>query len=186
MKILAIADRPPKEKIQTILDTHHIDIVCVLGDLEQLSLFELGGVQDIPKIGVYGNHCSGAYFEPLGITNVHLKTFDFGGVTFGGFEGCVRYKDDPSATMYTQEEATEMLKDFPYVDVMLTHAPPYGINDESDSLSHQGYKALREYLERKKPKYLLHGHTYPTSEQVVTKFVDTTIFYVYEDKIVEV
>jgi uncharacterized protein len=156
MILLAIADRAPREKIKTILDKNPVQMICTLGDLDQMALAELEDIHNIPKLGVYGNHCSGMYFEPLGITNMHLKTFEFGGLTFGGFEGCVRYKNDPYAKMYTQEEATELLKDFPHVDIMLVHCPPYGIHDEPKELPHQGYKALREYLEKKKPRYLLH------------------------------
>lgn len=186
MKILAIADRAPREKIKSILEKHKIDVICTLGDLEHFSLAELADITTIPKLGVYGNHCSGMYFEPLGITNMHLQTFEYGGLVFGGFEGSVRYKSDPYAKMYTQEEATALLKDFPRVDVMLTHCPPYGINDEPEETAHQGFHALREYVELKKPKYLLHGHTYPTEETMIKKFGDTEIIYVYEDKVIEI
>jgi uncharacterized protein len=185
MKILAISDRPPKESIKATLDQHQIELICTLGDLDQFSLSELKDVADIPKLGVYGNHDSGMYFEPLGIKNMHLATFEYGGLIFGGFEGCVRYKNDPYAKMYTQEEAEDLLKDFPRVDVMLAHCPPYGVNDEPDEIAHQGYKALRAYVERTSPKYLLHGHTYPTAETLVTRLGDTRIVYVYEDKIVD-
>jgi len=185
MKILAIADREPREKIKEIIKKNPVDMICTLGDLDLFSLGELKDIQNIPKLGIYGNHCSGTYFEPLGIKNMHVKTFEYGGLTFGGFEGCVRYKNDSYAKMYTQEEATELLKNFPYVDVMLVHCPPFGINDEPNELSHQGFKALREYVESKKPKYLLHGHTYPTEDNMVKKFGDTNIIYVFEDRIIE-
>ncbi len=185
MKVFVIADRKPREKIKSILEKNSIDLICTLGDLDQISLSGLEDVTNIPKIGVYGNHCSGMYFEPLGIMNMHLKTFEFGGLVFGGFEGCVRYKDSMYGKMYTQEEATQLLEGFPYVDVMITHCPPYGVNDEPGELAHQGYRALREYIEQKKPKYLLHGHTYPTAENTVKKFSDTEIIYVYEDKIID-
>lgn len=185
MKILAIADRAPREKIKLILDKNPVDLICTLGDLDQFSLTGLADINNIPKLGVYGNHCSGMYFKPLGIINMHLKIFEFGGIVFGGFEGCVRYKKDSYAKMYTQEEVFELLKDFPRVDVMLVHCPPYGVNDEQEDSAHQGYKALREYAVRKKPKYLLHGHTYPTADTIVKKFIDTEIIYVYEDKIID-
>ena len=68
---------------------------------------------------------------------------------------------------------------------MLVHCPPYGINDDPTDVSHQGYKALRDYVELQKPKYLLHGHTYPTEETLVTHFSDTKIVYVYEDRIID-
>lgn len=185
MKILAISDRPPREKIGAILERSPVDLICTLGDLQQSELSGFESMTNIPKLGVYGNHDSGMYFEPLGITNMHLKIFEFNGLTFGGFEGCVRYKNDPYAKMYTQEEAVEMLKDFPRVDVMLVHCPPYGINDEPDEVAHQGYRALRTYLEEKKPRYLLHGHTYPTEQTMITRLGDTEIIYVYQDKLIE-
>lgn len=186
MTILAISDRPPRKSITEILSEQAVDLICLLGDLEIHDLHELKAITHIPKIGVYGNHDSGNYFEPLGIRDTHLKTFEYQGTVFGGFEGSVRYKDSPYAKMYTQEEAMELLKDFPRVDVMLSHAPPYGINDEPEELAHQGFKALRTYLEEKKPKYLLHGHTYPSDTELVRHYQDTEIVYVYQDKLITI
>jgi len=185
MKILAIADRPPREKVEALISKEPVDLICTLGDLEQSELAGIDNITHIPKLGVYGNHCSGMYFEPLGITNMHLKTFEFGGLIFGGFEGCVRYKKDAYLKMYTQEEAASSLMNFPYVDVMLVHCPPYGINDEPEEVAHQGFKALRKYVEEKKPKYLLHGHTYPTDKTLISKLGNTEILYIYQDKVIE-
>jgi hypothetical protein len=181
--ILAIADRPPKTSIPEILNTNPIDVVITLGDLDLVQIIELAHITSIPKLGVYGNHCSGNYFADLGIKNMHLQTFEHKGLIFGGFEGSVRYKNDPYAKMYTQEEAEVLLKNLPYVDVLICHSPPFGINDESDP-AHQGFKSLRKYIEEKKPKYLLHGHTYPTEHTLITKFLDTEIIYVHADKII--
>lgn len=185
MKIFSIADKPPKDSIRSLLDSNDIDMICTLGDLDQFSLSELASVDSIPKLGVYGNHCSGTYFQPLGITNMHLKIYEYGGLVFGGFEGCVRYKDDPYAKMYSQEEAAELLRDFPRVDVMLVHCPPYGINDEPEELAHQGFRALRAYVEEKKPKYLLHGHTYPIAHNLVTRCAETEVVYVHGGIVIE-
>lgn len=185
MKILAIADRAPKEKIASMIARNPVDLICVLGDLDLFSLIELKDI-DIPKLGVYGNHCSGSYFEPLGIKDMHLSTFEHGGLVFGGFEGSVRYKSDPHAKMYTQEQASGLLADFPRVDVMLTHCPPFGVNDEPEDVTHQGFIGLREYVEKKKPKFLLHGHTYPSAKDLVTKCAETEIIYVFGSKSVEI
>ena len=186
MVILAISDRPPRSSILSLIDKYKVDLICTLGDLDYFSLQELEKITNIPKIGVYGNHCSGTYFESLNIYNLHLKTFEHNGITFGGFEGSIRYKESMYAKMYTQEEAQELLKDFPTVDVFLAHSPPYGINDEPESFSHQGFIAIKEYIESKKPTYFLHGHTYPTKDNLVEKYGDTNIVYVYEDKIIEI
>ena len=187
MKILAIADRPPRQKIEQIIDEYRdIEMIFLLGDL---TVFDLSGLQNInyiPKIGVYGNHCSGSYFEEFGVKNLHLNTFNYKGFTFGGFEGSVRYKKDPYAKMYTQEEALDMLKDFPRVDIFLSHCPPYGINDEPGESAHEGFRALRKYIDEKSPLYFFHGHTYPTEDSLVTKYHNTNIVYVYSDRIIEI
>jgi Icc-related predicted phosphoesterase len=185
MKILAIADRPPREPLKDILARHTIDIICTLGDLDEFQIAALRNVTGIPKLGVYGNHDSGVYFDELGITNMHLATFTFNGYTFGGFEGSVRYKKDPYAKMYTQEEAEAALASFPRVDIMLTHCPPYGIHDETE-IAHQGFAALRTYIEEKKPGFLLHGHTYPEDDSIVTNYGGTKVIYVHADRIIDI
>ncbi len=185
MKILAIADASPTQSLKSLVEKNKVELICTLGDLNFFDLRELSEITEIPKIGVYGNHDSGKYFESLGILNLHLKTFEYKGFIFGGFEGCVRYKSSPEAIMCSQEEAEELLKNFPRVDVMITHCPPYGINDEPEDLAHQGFLALRKYLETKKPKYLLHGHTFPKPGKMVEQFGETKIVFVWREKIVE-
>lgn len=184
MKALVLADRPPHINIREIIQREQVELIITLGDLEQSDLVELEYVTNIPKIGIYGNHCGGTYMEPLGITNMHGVSMTVQGVTFAGMEGCVRYKPDPTAIMYTQEQATQLLAGAPPVDVFITHCPPRGVNDE-DEITHQGWDALREYVLTQKPRMLLHGHTYPTDETLVTKLGDTDIVYVHGWKIVD-
>jgi len=184
MNILAIADQPPRQSILKTLASNKIDIIVTLGDLELSQIRELEQVTDIPKLGVYGNHCSGNYFNELGIKNMHLQTFEYQGITFGGFEGCVRYKESVYAKMYTQEEAIQMLQNFPRVDIMLAHCPPYGINDDPTDIAHTGYQGLLDYITLHEPQYLFHGHTYPTASNLVTQWQKTNIIYVYQERVV--
>ncbi|MBT4209398.1 MAG: hypothetical protein HOE19_00535 [Candidatus Komeilibacteria bacterium] len=183
MKILAIADRPPKNLIKTTVVSEKIDIICTLGDLDFFDIKELKEINDIPKIGVYGNHCSGKYFESLGIKNLHLTTFKFMGYTFGGFEGSLRYKQGKHI-MYTQAEAERKLFNYEYVDIMLAHSPPYGVNDDINDNTHTGLIGLKRYIEAKCPKFFLHGHTYPSDPNKIVELGDTKIIYVYQDKVI--
>lgn len=183
MNVLAIADRRPKIKIVDAVQDNNIELIVTLGDLTREDLLQLEQITTIPKIGVYGNHDSGTYMPELGIWDMHLKTWDYNGQRFGGFQGCVRYKENPDAIMYTQEEASQMMTGFPKVDIFLCHCPPRGINDEEE-IAHQGFNALRDYIEREQPKVLLHGHTYPTEETVVKQHGSTRIEYVFEHKII--
>lgn len=185
MRILAIADRPPKKFISEIIAATPVDLIITLGDLEASELRGLDQITHIPKIGIYGNHCSGLYFDSLGIQNMHMQTFEYKGVTFGGFEGCVRYKESGTAKMYTQEEASAMLATLPRIDIMLTHCPPYGVNDDTTDIAHTGFIGLRTYVETKKPSVLFHGHTYPTEQTMAHSLGDTKIVYVYGDLLYE-
>ena len=184
MKILVIADRNPGIDIPQVVHDEQIELIITLGDLERHDLLGLMPIAHIPKIGVYGNHDSGNYMDELGIINLHLKTGTYKNISFGGLQGCVRYKENPDAIMSTQDETWHMMSGFPYVDVFITHCPPRGVNDE-DELAHQGFDALRDYVEKMKPKYLLHGHTYPTEETIVRKCSNTEIIYVHKYKIID-
>lgn len=184
MKALVIADRGPKLDIAQLAHKEKVDIVITLGDLERHDLLSLKELTDVPKVGIYGNHCSGTYMEELGIVNMHLQVAELNGVTFAGLQGCVRYKSAPDAIMYNQEEVWPMLKDMPRVDVFLAHCPPRGVNDEEE-VAHQGFDALRDYVERMQPRVLLHGHTYPTEENMVHSLGSTQIVYVHKYRIVE-
>jgi uncharacterized protein len=184
MKVLALADRPASINIKDVVMAEGIELIVTLGDLTREDLIMLEYVTDIPKIGVYGNHCSGNYMEDLGIMNMHQKIWEYGGLKFGGFEGCVRYKESRYAPMYTQDEANEMMDEFPYVDVFLSHCPPRGVND-LEEIAHQGFDALRSYLDTHSPKYWMHGHTYPTEDSLITKYRDTKVEYVFGYKIID-
>lgn len=182
LTLLAIADRPPRVSIKETLSRHQIDAIVTLGDLAIQDIRDLEAISDVPKFGVYGNHDSGTYMPELGITNLHLKTAQLNDITIGGFEGSVRYKNDPYAPMYTQEEASELIKQLPAVDLLISHAPPRGIHDEPEP-AHQGYDALRWYIEQHHPAFLLHGHTYPSDS--VETLGETQIVYIYEDQVIE-
>ncbi len=147
MNVLAIIDRRPKIDIQDVVRQNNVKLIVTLGDLTREDLLQLEQITTIPKIGVYGNHDSGTYMPDLGIWDMHLKVWDYNGLRFGGFQGCVRYKENPDAIMYTQEEATQLMEKFPKVEVFLCHCPPRGVNDEEE-VAHQGFNALRDYTER--------------------------------------
>lgn len=184
MKVMVLADKNPNINLCETASRESVDLIISLGDFERSTLLPLSQT-DIPKIGVYGNHDSGEYMKEIGMLNLHMHTWQFHGLTFGGFQGCVRYKSNPYAIMYTQEEATAMMTNFPSVDIFITHCPPRGINDEPE-LAHQGFDALRSYLDRHQPKVLLHGHTYPDPANLVRQYLNTRIEYVSGYRILEI
>ena len=185
MNVLAIADKRPQIDITQVVAENNVQLIITLGDLTPEDIIALKDITNIPKIGVYGNHCSGTYMPALGIMNMHLQMWDYNGLRYGGFQGCVRYKENPQAIMCTQEEATEHMATFQPVDIFISHCPPYGINDEPDETAHQGFYALRQYLDAYSPKVWLHGHTYPTAEEEVKQYKNTRIEYVAGYKLIQ-
>jgi len=182
LKALVIADAGFKPSINELVESHKIELVITLGDLLPIDLSGLETVP-IPKIGVYGNHDTCKYMPDYNIINLHCTEFGLNGLTFTGFEGCVEYKKHSIEPMYSQKEAAKLINKLPRVDIFVTHCPPRGINDDDDI--HQGWDALTKYIKHKKPKVLLHGHTYPTENNLVQQYRKTRIEYVREYRIVE-
>lgn len=134
-------------------------LMITTGDL---SLFDFPGLEEVankkPAFGVYGNHDSGNYMERLGIINLHNKIYEYAGLKFGGFQGCLKYKN--SELMYTEEEARVWADTFPYVDVLLLHAGPKGMLDDPSDTVHTGSENVRRYVLKNKPKFVFVGHQY--------------------------
>lgn len=184
MRALVIADATPQlgMPIPEFVRAHHVDVVITAGDL---SRHKLTGVDQagVPAMGVYGNHCRRGYLDVLGMHDLHLSTVTIGGVSFTGLEGCVRYKTDPEAALYTQDEYHRLVAKLPPADVLVTHCPPRGINDHDDP-AHVGIDALNDWLRQASPALLIHGHTYPTHP--VRQVGATRVEYVHGGRILTI
>ena len=77
-----------------------------------------------------------------------------------------------------------MMKKLSKADVVITHCPPKGVND--DDGIHQGWEAMVKYVKKNKPNLLIHGHTYPDKENFTKRLFDTKIEYVQGYKIIEI
>jgi Icc-related predicted phosphoesterase len=107
-----------------------------------------------------------------------------------GVEGSLRYRKGPF--QYSQTEMwLHILRIVPallrnklqhgrFLDIFITHAPPWGIHDKPD-LPHQGIKAFRWLIESFKPRYHFHGHihVYRQDVQTITQHGLTTVINTY-------
>jgi Icc-related predicted phosphoesterase len=179
MKILHYSDRNSPDFYNLY---NQCEVLVVTGDL---TVFDFPGLEieqnRKPAFGVYGNHDSGQYFEELGITNLHKKIIEFNGLKWGGFQGCIKYKE--TGIMYSEEEAREWAKSFPYVDVLLLHAGPKGLLDDPSDPVHIGSEAIRQYVLDKKPKYVFCGHQYDNAEM---KLEATQIYRSFKARIIDI
>ena len=73
-----------------------------------------------------------------------------------------------------------------YLDILLTHASPRGIHDKEDPC-HIGFKAFLWFMDKFKPRYLLHGHIhlYSLNDKRVTQYKDTTVINTYDHYLID-
>ena len=182
LRLLAFADEPPPTDAAELVGLNAPGAVVTLGDLQPEWISSLASLT-LPRLGVHGNHDGEDDLAPLGVADLHLRTAEVGGWTFAGFEGCVRFSPGPH--QLTQDEARRLARDLPGADVLICHCPPAGVNDEPDDPAHTGFEALREYVERHRPRYLLHGHTTPDPRRRVHRLGDTHVVWVRGARVVE-
>jgi Icc-related predicted phosphoesterase len=134
---------------------------------------------------------------PEGCVDIHRRVVNHKGLLIAGFEGSMRYNDGEH--QYSQREMSLMAAAIAPrliwnryrhgrpVDIIITHAAPWGIQDGSD-LPHQGFRAFVQLMERYKPRYLVHGHThlYRQDAPRMTQFGETTIINSYGYQILEI
>jgi Icc-related predicted phosphoesterase len=160
---LALADAPPHAPIPELVSALDPELILLLGDLEPAWTDGLAEIE-LPKLGVLGNHDAPDALAAVGAEDLHLRVVEWGGLTFSGFG-------------WTDEsQAAEQLERLPAADVLLTHVPPAGVNDDPEDPHHCGSPALRAWVEQHEPRLLLHGHTYPAMP--VGQLGPTRIVYV--------
>ncbi|MEO8289120.1 MAG: metallophosphoesterase [Chloroflexota bacterium] len=176
-----------------------VDIMFSCGDLPPYYLDFLVSTFHAPMFHVLGNHCDvphdsvtnrcspGAY---AGAQNLNGRLAEYRGLLLGGVEGSPVYNRGPHQYNEQQMELN-LLRLVPgmilnkvrtgrYLDVLLTHAPPRGIHDNTD-IAHRGFTSLIPFIERFKPALLLHGHThrYDPMQPVRTRYAETEIVNAY-------
>jgi uncharacterized protein len=73
-----------------------------------------------------------------------------------------------------------------FLDVLVTHSPPYGINDLPDPC-HTGFRAFLWFMRTFKPRYLVHGHVhlYDRNADREAHYMSTAIVNAYDHTVIE-
>lgn len=188
MKILAVSD----EELGFIYSPQvarrfgDVDLVIGCGDLPYYYLEYIISMLDVPLYFVRGNHASQTEFGsngertfPWGAEDLHRRVVrDPSGLLLAGIEGSLRYNF--GAHQYTQAEMWGLaywlaprlmlnkIRYGRYLDVLVTHAPPWKIHD-MDDLPHRGIKAFNWLVRVFKPMYHLHGHIHVYRSDTITE-----------------
>lgn len=175
MTILVIAD---DDSMICGLRADQVDLLISCGDLPDAAILRaIDFYRPKQVFAVKGNHDSAAAF-PSGITDLHLEMRKVDGIRFGGFAGAWRYKP-VGHHLFEQKEVSSMMKYFPSVDILITHNSPAGIH-ERDRDVHQGFEGFTDYIERARPRLMIHGHQHHDQMTVIG---ETTIAGVYGERL---
>ena len=190
MKILALSD----QECPALYDYYvpgrlkEYDLIISCGDLKASYLSFIVTMARAPVLYVHGNHDTGYdRVPPEGCDCIDDQLIVYNGLRILGLGGCRRYR--PGAHQYSDKEMRKRIRKLRWklwrhkgVDIVVTHAPPTGVGDDND-IAHRGFDCFLPFLEKYKPKYLLHGHVHMNYGQEnvrVRQFCDTKVINVYE------
>ena len=199
LKVLAVSDqeKPVIESPQLKERYGDTDVVLSCGDLPYTYLEYISTMLPAACLYVHGNHdrdqllSDGRFLTaPGGWKNVDGKTVIVHDWIIGGLEGSIRYRPYASY-QYTETQMRRKVNLMVlhmmanrilygrYIDILITHAPPYGIHDGKD-VAHKGFEALLTFMQRYQPRYLLHGHQHRSNiDRWHTTFEQTEVVNIY-------
>lgn len=200
-RILAVSDKVLPALYSANVQVHYprLDLLIGCGDLPYYYLDFLVSALDAPMVYVLGNHDAGRQYAAdrgeltsvRGGDNIHTRCVYEQGLLIAGLEGSMRYHPDRRQQYTDAEMERQVSRLIPqllynrirhgrYLDILITHSPPFGIHDQDD-LTHTGFKSFLRLMRVFKPRYLLHGHIhrYNKHDHEQTRYYSTTVINVY-------
>ncbi|GER78692.1 MAG: metallophosphoesterase [Anaerolineales bacterium] len=205
MKILAVTDEAVERLYHLAASGHFADVGLILscGDLPYPYLENLVTLLTVPLLYVPGNH--DPEYNPNvtasraeGCENVDGRVVRVRGLTVAGLGGSPRYRPQ-GVNQYSQSEMTLRAwrlaavlawnrPRFGPLDVLITHSPPFHIQDE-DSQAHRGLRAINWLIGWAKPRYHLHGHVHFQRRNLApsaTQVGPTSVVNVFPYQVIEI
>ncbi|MGC8766874.1 MAG: metallophosphoesterase family protein [Brevinematia bacterium] len=190
----------PKHYLEFLISKFNVPLFFVHGNHDNYDDIEFETQKDPlkmignSKFNFYSNYDYKKHFAGI---DLDRKLIEFQGLYFIGFEGSNKYNS--SKHQYSEEEMKRRVRktywkiylnkliNKKYVDILITHSPPLGIHDRED-IPHRGFKIFLEFIERFKPKYLLHGHVHrhDLREKRIDEYKGTKIINCYGYYIIEI
>lgn len=193
-----------------------IDVILSAGDLPMEYLDFVISSLNKPAYFIFGNHNLNGFEEfhkcgeeqyshpakpkrtySHGAAYAGFSVFKEKNLLIAGASGSMRYNNGKS--QYTELEMFfRLAKIIPklllnkirygkYLDIFLTHAPPFGIHDKKDPC-HKGFKVYLWFLRTFKPQFMVHGHIhlYDLQDERVSVYKQTTIINAFEHYVITI
>lgn len=196
IKILFISDEP-SPALWDYFDPSRldgIDLIISCGDLPPQYLSFLVTFFNGPLLYVHGNH-DDCYLDtpPEGCICIDGRVYEFEGLRIAGLGGSMRYRR--GTFQYTEKQMLLRTIKLQYrifrckgLDILVSHAPAYGVNDGSD-LPHRGFQCFHRLLEKYHPRYFVHGHmhfSYNPMQKRVCERGDVTVINACKEYVLEI
>ena len=196
MKILTVSD----EECAALWDYYvpgrlsGYDLILACGDLKASYPSFLVTMARCPVLYVHGNHDARYKNDPPeGCDCIDESIVVYNGLRILGLGGCRKYH--PGEHQYTEAQMRMRIAKLKWrirqlggIDIVVTHAPPEGLGDDDDP-AHWGFAALREFLDKYKPQYLIHGHVHMTYGHNIPRILEyngTSIINAFERYVLEI
>lgn len=142
-----------------------VDLVLACGDLSANYLSFIATFTPAPVLYVHGNHDKRYLtYPPEGCICIEDTVYTIGNLRVLGLGGSMRYK--PGPFQYTEKEMQKriarlrpQLRRSKGFDILLTHSPALGLNDDTD-LPHRGFACFNDLLAEYQPLAMVHGHVH--------------------------
>ena len=194
---------------------HDTDLILSAGDMPLESYDYMTTMLSRDVYYVYGNHnlnhfdrdMKGGSIVGMDPYSSSIKFYGFlldgkivrdksTGLLIAGLGGSMRYNEGDS--QYTERQMENRIRKLipfllynklrygRYLDILVTHAPPYGMGDGRD-LCHMGFKCFLDFMEKYEPSYLIHGHVHLDDRNLprVTEFGKTKVINVYGSYLID-
>jgi len=205
MKILTVSDKVEDSffKKYVLRETcQGINLILACGDLPPYYLEYLLNILNVPLYYVPGNHDDKYYHHysmkspcVQGCINIDQKVIAFKGLLIGGLGGAFQYRK--GKYLYSEVQMHRKISSIVpqllinkkryqrYIDILITHAPPFGIHDDND-LPHRGFKVFLDFMDKYKPFYLIHGHTPLRKEAGMSDYHATRVINTNNYRVLEI
>ncbi|MBN2599077.1 MAG: metallophosphoesterase [Candidatus Thermoplasmatota archaeon] len=183
MKLLAVADiHGSQYRLNLVLKNakiHKPDVVVVCGDITQFGPGELATsflnqipIQTLALPGNIDTFDVDQGIDASNATNLHLKRVVVQGVPFVGIG---REIPSPLTDLFIHDiaEKKPLRTILDQKSVLVTHIPPYKLQDRIFIGTHGGSKELRSFLDACQPRLVLCGHIH--EDPGVTQTEKTTV-----------
>jgi hypothetical protein len=216
MKVLCIADHVDPFIYSAGIKSRFrdVDLVLSAGDLSLEYYDYIVSSLNKPLFFVFGNHhlanrnryerrsdpfgtpVMPEYLGGVGATYLEGRVVRAHGLILAGLGGSIWYNGgEHQYTDFTM--FLSMLRLLPgmlwnrllrgrWIDILVTHAPPYGINDLPDPC-HTGFRVFLWFMRTFRPRYLVHGHVhlYDRNADREARYGGTTVLNAYDHTVID-